>query len=117
VGPIVAGAFFYLDDGMPVHSDRHVGAGIQKFRSPFTETAAWQATRDHKFDANAALANMDAAVRLCSIYPGEHPVIPHPKSPQKPFSFRFDDISLKNIMVCYSIVCSISVAELVDSQI
>jgi len=50
-------------------------------------------TRDHNFDANAALANMDAVVRLCSTYPGDNPVIPHVNSPHKPFSFRFDDIS------------------------
>jgi len=60
------------------------------------------------FDANAALTNMDAAVRLCSIYPGNNPVIPQIKSPQEPFSFKFDDISLKDIMVHFWVLCSVS---------
>jgi hypothetical protein len=111
VGPIVTSTFFQVEDGLPVYSDRHVADGIQKFRGPFSNTADWlshslraeifavKSTRDHEFDANAALANMDDAVRLCSIYPGDNPVIPLMKFPHMPFSFRFDDISLKNIMV------------------
>jgi len=87
--------------------------GIQQFRRPFSNATDWlsqymrsenfilKCTRDHTFDANAANTNMDAAVRLCSCYPGENPVIWDMKSPHKPFSFRFGDISWKNVMVCF----------------
>jgi hypothetical protein len=120
VGPIVTGTFFQVQDGLPVYSDRHVADSIQKFRGPFNNTADWQShslraeifavksTRDHEFDANAALANMDDAVRLCSVYPGDNPVIPLMKFPHMSFSFRFDDISLRNIMVRSWILCSAS---------
>ncbi|KIM73699.1 hypothetical protein PILCRDRAFT_828925 [Piloderma croceum F 1598] len=99
VGPIVTSTFFQVEDGLLVYSDWHVADGIQKFRGPFSNTADWlshslraeifalKSTHDHEFDANAALANMDDAV------------IPLMKSPHMPFSFRFDDISLKNIMI------------------
>jgi len=109
VGPIVTG--FQDEDGLPMYSDPHVADGIQNFRGPFSNTADWlshslraeiftlKSMSDHGFDANAALANMDDAVRLCSVYPGNNPVIPLTKSPHMPFSFKFDDISLKNIMV------------------
>jgi hypothetical protein len=111
VGPIITTTFFQVEDGLPVYSDRYIAEGIQSFRGPFSNTATWlshslraeifvlKSTHNHEFDANIALSNMEAAVRLCSIYPGEHPVIPHIKTPQQPFSFRFDDISLRNIMV------------------
>ena len=129
VGPIVTSTFFEVEDGLPVYSDPRVGEGIQRFRGPFNNTADWlshslraeifalKSTHDHKFDTDAALGNMDAAVRLCSVYPGDNPVIPYMASPHKPFSFRFDDISLKNIMVGSWILFSISPAERVALRV
>ncbi|KIM89735.1 hypothetical protein PILCRDRAFT_812536 [Piloderma croceum F 1598] len=42
--------------------------------------------------------NIDAAIELCSCYPSEHAVIQNIRTPNKPFTFLFDDISLKSIM-------------------
>jgi hypothetical protein len=123
VGPIITGTFIQIEDGLPIYSDRNVAEGIQRFRGPFSDTADWlshslraeifafESTRDHKFDASAARTNMTAAVRLCSVYPGENSVIPDMKSPHMPFSFRFEDISLNNIMVRRLILCSLLPAE------
>jgi hypothetical protein len=96
--PYCAIMFFEVEyDGSSVYSDPHVAEGIQKFRGPFSNATTWlshslrahifalKATRDHIFDADTALSNMKAAVRLCSIYPGEHPIIPHIKSPRRLF--------------------------------
>jgi hypothetical protein len=112
VGPIIATKFFQIENGLPVYSDPRVTDGLQRFRGPFSHAADWlshtlraemfvlESTDNHTFDVNTAMANMDAAVRLCSVYPGEKPVVRNMKSPQMPFSFRFDDISLNNFMVC-----------------
>jgi len=109
VGPIVSHKF--LDGPLMVYSGQYVAEGIEKFRGPFSNTADWLSCSVRaeifalksecvtSFDANVALANMDAAVRLCSVYPGDNPVIPHTMLPHKPFSFGFADVSLKNIMV------------------
>ena len=117
VGPIVSHKFL---DGPLAHSGQRVAEGIEKFRGPFSNTADWLscslqaeifALRSEcvdYFDANAALANMDAAVRLCSVYPGDNPVIPHIMSPHKPFSFMFNDLSLKHIMVRSWVLRSVS---------
>ena len=104
VGPIVSDSFLE-------YSNRSVAEGTNKFRGPFSNATDWlscslrtkifalKSKGENYFDANAALTNMDAAVRLCSVYPGDNPVIPQIKSPDKPFSFRFADVSLENIMV------------------
>jgi len=42
---------------------------------------------------------MNHVVRLCSKYPGDHPVISNTTVSQEPFSFIFDDLSLSNIMI------------------
>ncbi len=125
VGPIVSSKFLYE---LLVRCSG-VAECINKFRGPFSNTADWlscslraeisalKLKRDDYFDVNAALANMGAAVRLCSIYPGDNPVIPHITSPHKPFSFRFADISLKNIMVRSRFLCSVSPSKRVAFRI
>jgi len=76
-------------------------AWLRALRNFEAHSAIQQMGYDHKFDASAALANMGTAVRLCSVYPGDNAVVPH-----KPFSSRFDDLSLRNIMVRSWVLCS-----------
>src|ERR1700734_1500847 len=117
VSPIVTATFFQLEDGRCCILTHTWQTVFNSFR-PFSHATDWlshslraeiyisKSTHDHTFDTNAALGNMEAAVRLCSFYPGENPVIHHMKSPHKPFSFRFDYMSLKNIMVRFVVACS-----------
>jgi len=120
VGPIVDPKYFKAIDGKPVYADTRVQQSLYRFRGPFSNTSDWLSSSmkaeifalsstpppspprvgEHRpQDLSLAAKNMNLAVKLCSKYPGNHPVISNKTVSKEPFSFMFDDFSLSNIMV------------------
>ena len=104
VGQSVSPAFYKYEDGKQTHSDPSTLSGLTQFRGPFNRATDWlsQDLRIERFllsqtqspEMARARNNIDTAIDLCSCYLGEHPVIQSIQTPNKPFSFLFDDISL-----------------------
>ena len=120
VGPIVDPKYFKAIDGDPVYTDTRVQQSLYRFRGPFSNTTDWLSSSikaeifalsstpwpfpprvgEHRpLDSSLASTNMNLAVKLCSKYPGNQPVIRNATVSQEPFSFILDDFSLSNIMV------------------
>jgi hypothetical protein len=120
VGLIVHAKYFKTMDGMPVYTDARAQHKLHQFRGPFSNTADWLSSPmkaeifalsstpppspscvgEHRpDDSSLALKSMNKAVRLCSEYPGNNPVISTTWVSTEPFSFMFDDFSLSNFMV------------------
>lgn len=120
VGPIVDPKYFKAIDGRPVYTDDRMPQSLYRFRGPFTNASDWLSSsmkaeifalsstpapsppriEEHRpHDSFLAVKIMNLAVRLCSKYPGNQPVVSNPAVSHEPFSFMFDDFSLSNIMV------------------
>jgi hypothetical protein len=120
VGPIVDPKYFETMDGQPVYTDSCVQQSLHQFRGPFSNATDWlsssmkaemfalsrtpspfplQVGGRRPRDLPLTMKIMSQAISLCSIYPGNHPIINSRKASKSPFSFMFDDFSLSNIMV------------------
>lgn len=124
IGPIVSPKFFKVVDGVPTFSEPHVQSGINRFRGPYPTASDWLSShlKAEMFvtssmqiskadlsqdDITRALEHMERAIQLCLVYPGNHPVLQYTAAtmtPAKPFSFRLDDFSLTNFLVCCAFV-------------
>ena len=104
VGQSASLAFYKYEAGKQAYSDPSTLSRLTRFRGPFNRATDWlsQDLRIKGFLLNQTLSlemgharnNIDAAIALCSCYPGEHPVIQNIRTPNKPFTFLFDDNSL-----------------------
>jgi hypothetical protein len=120
VGPIVNPKYFKTIDGRPVHTNPSVQLSLHQFRGPFSNATDWLSSSikagmfallhtpsplpvlvggHHPRDLSLTMKTMSRAVSLCSIYPGDHPVVDSRKVSERSFSFMFDDFSSSDIMV------------------
>jgi hypothetical protein len=120
VGPIILPKYFKTMEGRPVYTDPRVQQSLHQFRGPFSNATDWlsSSAKAEMFalsstpspspprvggrrpqDLTLTMKIMSQATSLCSVYPGNHPVVGGRKASERPFSFMFDDFSLSNIMV------------------
>jgi hypothetical protein len=104
VGQSASLAFYKYEDGKQTYSDPSTLSRLTQFRGPFNRATDWL-SQDLRIKGSLlnqtpspemghARNNIDAAIDLCSCYPGEHPVIQNIRTPNKPSTFLFDDNSL-----------------------
>jgi len=104
VGQSASLAFYKYEAGKQAYSDPSTLSRLTRFRGPFNRATDWL-SQDLRIKGSLlnqtpspemghARNNIDAAIDLCSCYPGEHPVIQNIRTPNKPSTFLFDDNSL-----------------------
>jgi hypothetical protein len=127
VGPIISTPFYHLIDGYTPYPSMpaQTRTVLDSFRGPFSTTTEYlssslkallfkaescrtETLRELNEDddvKNAELALETAvraankAIELCSLYPGDLVIHGQLTTPDKPFTFQFDDFRLVNLLV------------------
>jgi hypothetical protein len=120
VGPIVVPKYFQIINGRAAYTNSFVQQSLHQFRGPFSNATDWLSSsmKAEMFgllstpspspsnvgglgpqNLPLTMKTISQAISLCSVYPGNHPVVGDGKMSERPFSFMFDDFSLSNIMV------------------
>ncbi|KAF8067847.1 hypothetical protein FPV67DRAFT_1780866 [Lyophyllum atratum] len=124
VGPIISTPFYRALDGV-VRIPGHIQARvIDPNRGPFSNVSGYLSSflnaeldflSEHRLfalselgDGSSAMGEhrleqgervIKKAIELCSIYPGDIPILDNVRTPEKLFSLRLDDFRLSNIMI------------------
>lgn len=128
IGPIVSTPFYRALDGVVrvPGAELSLSKGLSQYRGPFSNTTDYLQSflraelyliSHHRSvvlaelgvdDKDAAQSQLEVvecalgkALKLCSVYPGEHQPGGPISTPAQPFSLRLDDFRLSNVMVCF----------------
>lgn len=131
VGPIVSTPFYHLIDGYTPYPSMSAQTRtiLDTLRGPFSKTSEYlssslnallvkvessceetlRALNEDEDVGNAELAletavrAVNKAIELCHLYPGDLIIHGQLTTPEKPFTFKFDDFRLVNLLVSCSI--------------